>query len=395
MAKKLGWNTNFEIDDLVIDWEDDIYKSFPFLKLEENGLTMKKLDELTAPSDNSVRGLVKSKHHKLDGLSREKMSGLLGSLTHGWDRTSWPIPFIKVNGEKQIFDRRHTYYVLQELNNDCKNISQVQSAEYIRVKSELGGIINRFSDISILMMASMWGNVYGPNVDDTKFYQFKAVITKILRQEKEFLGLKKDKIFTKDIIRDLFKYMGGEDRYPDNNATVTRVINGSYADLNDDKKSEGTDEPCIMSNIEAFNGYIEESDEWLPNNKEDENAIYRNYVISNNAYHMTDIIRKLTLTICKEELKVKPGKDAKLTKVILYNEKQSDQSDEIRKSRKSFEKEFAKLFYTIRDSVLLPVENYLNKDVIPRKKLSDFNLEVYAMHQIEGEEEPIKLLGEY
>ena len=150
-----------------------------------------------------------------------------------------------------------------------------------------------------------------------------------------------------------------------------------------------------MSNIEAFNGYIEQSDEWLPNNKEDENAIYRNYVISNNAYHMTDIIRKLTLTICKEELKVKPGKDSKLTKVILYNEKQSNQSDEIRKSRKSFEKEFAKLFYTIRDSVLLPVENYLNKDVIPRKKLSDFNLEVYAMHQIEGEEEPIKLLGEY
>ena len=41
------------------------------------------------------------------------------------------------------------------------------------------------------------------------------------------------------------------------------------------------------------------------------------------------------------------------------------------------------------------LENYLNKDVIPRKKLSDFNLEVYAMHQIEGEEEPIKLLGEY
>ena len=60
-----------------------------------------------------------------------------------------------------------------------------------------------------------------------------------------------------------------------------------------------------------------------------------------------------------------------------------------------FEKEFANLFYTIRDAVLLPVEDYLNKDVIPRKKLSDFNLEVYAMHQIEGEEEPIKLLGEY
>ena len=57
-----------------------------------------------------------------------------------------------------------------------------------------------------------------------------------------------------------------------------------------------------------------------------------------------------------------------------------------------FEKEFANLFYTIRDAVLLPVEDYLNKDVIPRKSISDFNLEVYAMHQIEDEEEPIRLL---
>ena len=391
MAKKLGFDSNFTIDDLVVNWEDDIYKAFPFLKLEKDGLTMKDLDSLTVPMDNSVRGLTKSKNHHLDGLSKQKMTGLTGSLKYGWDRTSWPIPFIKVNGEKQIFDRRHTYFVCQQINEKCKNISAIPAAEYVRVKSDLGKVINKFSDISILMMASMCGNVYGPTVDDTKDHQYIKVITKILRQEKEFLGVPPHTLFNKDVIKSVFKYMGGEDRYPNDQRTQTRVINTVYESLTNQKQDKSP-ERCINSNIDAFNDFIEKSDEWLPNNKETETTIYRNYSISDINYHMTDVIRKLTLSVCKEELKTKPGEDAKLTKVLLYNEKQSDQSDRIRKSRRVFEKEFANLFYTIRDAVLLPVEDYLNKDVIPRKSISDFNLEVYAMHQIEDEEEPIRLL---
>jgi hypothetical protein len=139
-----------------------------------------------------------------------------------------------------------------------------------------------------------------------------------------------------------------------------------------------------------LNSYIEESDEWLPNNKEDDVTKYWTKMISKNTWHMSDIVRQLTMTVCKEDLN--KGPKAKLTKVILYNDKQSNKSDDIRRSRAEFEKQFQEMFETIRDSVLLPVEKVLNKDVIPRKELSDYKLEVYAMNQIEGEEEPFRLL---
>ena len=61
MAKKLTWNSNFSTDDLSLDWEDDIYESFPFLKLKKDGLKMTKIDDLSVIIDNMVRGLTKSK----------------------------------------------------------------------------------------------------------------------------------------------------------------------------------------------------------------------------------------------------------------------------------------------------------------------------------------------
>ena len=105
MAKKLPWINDFTTNDLVINWEDDIYNGFPFLNLKENGLSMKLLTDLTAPDDNMVRGITKSGSRSVDGLVSQKLVGLRGSLKHGWDRTSWPIPFMFVNGEiKSLID---------------------------------------------------------------------------------------------------------------------------------------------------------------------------------------------------------------------------------------------------------------------------------------------------
>tara|TARA_B100001113_G_scaffold346497_1_gene337511 strand:+ start:190 stop:1395 length:1206 start_codon:yes stop_codon:yes gene_type:complete len=390
MAKKLPWSIDFTTNDLVINWEDDIYNGFPFLNLKDNGLSMKQLNDLTAPDDNMVRGIAKSGSRSVDGLVSQKLVGLRGSLQYGWDRTSWPIPFMFVNGENQIFDRRHTYHVLQERAKECTNISEVPTAEYVRVKSKLGGIINKFSDASIQMMAAMWGNVYGPISDDTKDHQFVGSITKILRQEQVFLSASKNTIFTIDVIKDVFKYMGGEDRYPNDSRTQTRIINGVYDNVHEKKKTSSSGTPCINNNIDAYEAFIkDDSNEWLKNNKVDKisNTVYRNYVISSNTYHITDAVRRLLKSICAEE----QSKDPRTTKVLLYNEKESDQSEKIEKSRENFENSLAELYYPIRDAALNPVEKIINKDIIPRKSLNDFDLEVYAMHQIEGEEEPVKL----
>ena len=42
MAKKLRWGSNFSIDDLVVNKDDDIYLEFPFLELEELEMCKKK-----------------------------------------------------------------------------------------------------------------------------------------------------------------------------------------------------------------------------------------------------------------------------------------------------------------------------------------------------------------
>tara|TARA_B100000579_G_scaffold1392_1_gene1106 strand:- start:1491 stop:2714 length:1224 start_codon:yes stop_codon:yes gene_type:complete len=395
MAKKLPLDNDMSIDDLVINWEDDIYMDFPFLKLKENGLSMEPFSDLTVIQDNMVRGLsVNNKtRHYLDGLEKSKLEGLRGSLQYGWDRTSWPFPFIFVNGEKQIFDRRHTFYVLKELSKQCGNISVVPTAEYVRVKSDLGGIINRFSDSSIQMMASMWGNVYGPTSDDAKDHQFVGAITKICRQEKEFLNISK-KTFTREVIAEIFKYMGGEDRYSNPKKTThTKIVNAVFNNINSSDSNRSVAIGCINNNIDAFEAFINDSsNEWLANNKENalSNTIYRNYVVSSNTYHITDAVRRLMKSLCAEE----QNKDPRTTKVLLYNEKESNQSGKIYKSRDNFEDALAEIYYPIRDAALLPIKEHFGEEYftkIPKKSLNDFDLEVYAMHQIDGEEEPVRL----
>ena len=56
------------------------------------------------------------------------------------------------------------------------------------------------------------------------------------------------------------------------------------------------------------------------------------------------------------------------------------------KSRNIFITQLNKVWYTRRDDVLEPVENILNKDIIPRKLLSDFNMEIWVLQQLETEE---------
>ena len=92
MAKKLPWGT-FTHEDLRVDSEDDIYASFPFLTFV--GMMMMVIKSLVIPDENQVRGI---KH-----LISQKLVGLSGSLIYGWDRTSWPIPFVEVEGKNQIF----------------------------------------------------------------------------------------------------------------------------------------------------------------------------------------------------------------------------------------------------------------------------------------------------
>lgn len=379
MAYKLPWGSNFSTDDLCVDYKDDIYTDFPFLKLKENGLQMKALNELHSPNENTVRGA------GAKGLITTKQQAIKGQIKKGWDRTSWPIPFITLDNKATIFDRRHTVGACQELDLQYDNIKDVPTAEYERVYPKIGGVINTFCDESIAMMASMWGNVYGPIADDTKDHQFENTITKILKLEAERLDTEVHNLFTVDTAKLIFKYMGGEDRY-DDPRTLTRIPNNVVAALNSPESVKGIN--CVNYDEQDLNDFIDDNEDWQPTNTENDNTLFFTYKLSKNPSHVREVVARLLQKVCEVENAHKEGETLKTLKVILWNEKQGRKADEIVKSRETFVDELNKTWYTRRDNVLLPLEGILNQKVLDdyRKKLNDLNMEIWCMKQLENEE---------
>ena len=375
MADKLPWGSNFSIDDLVVDRRDDIYKDFPFLELKEDGLNMTPIGELHSPNENTVRGTT--------GFIKQKQQAIKGSIKKGWDRTSFPIPFLIIGILKIIFDRRHTLSGCQELDTEFGNVESVPTAEYERVYPKIGGVINSFSDESIAMMASMWGNVYGPIADDTKDHQFENTIVRILKAEAKRLDIDVHSLFTIDTAQLLFKYMGGLDRYQDPR-TITRIPNNAVAALTSSETAKGIN--TVNTHQSDVDQFIIDSDDWQPSNTEDDDTVYRTYNISKIAYHQRDVVNRLINTLCDIESKHEDGVPIKKLKVLLWNEKQATKAEDIVLSREIFVKELNRSWYLRRDNVLNEIpDTILDLKENFRKKLNDFNLEIWCMKQLESE----------
>ena len=378
MAKKLSWGSNFSIEDLRVDYEDDIYVNFPFLNLV--GLEMNKVNEFRV-GDNTVRGTK-------DTVS-QKIVGLTGSLLYGWDRTSWPIPFLPIGDIKEAFDRRHTLKVCRE----NKVVKEVPSARYERIFPSNGGILNSFSDHSILTMAAMWGNVFGPIVEDTKDYMFETACVSIIRGE---VDKHEEDLLTRPFVRDLLRHMGCYTRYNDNTTVIERIVTKVVDALKDPEKVVG--QLTINNNEEDIDKFISESDEWQAHNTE--NDAYKFVVIplqDNISFAFTYAERLLT-TVCKNEAEdpkvtIEGTLPPKVTKVLLWNKENSNNAKKIVASRIKFKEKLNQGWQTRRDNVLAPIENILNPTIVDsyRKKLSDLNLEIWCMNQLDDEDEPFEM----
>ena len=378
MAYKLPWGSNFSTDDLSgCESKDDIYQNFPFLKLKENGLQMKPLGDLHSPNENTVRGTT--------GFIKTKQQAIKSSIKKGWERTSWPIPFLMLNTKATIFDRRHTVSALTDLELQYKSIGNVPTAEYERVFPKIGGIINTFSNQSIVMMASMWANVHGPNKDDTKDHQFENTIERILKTEAKRLNSEVHSLYTVDNAQKIFKYMGGHDRYEDPR-TITRIPNNAIANLNSSEEDAGTN--TINYDHDSVDEFIADNpNDWKPHNKTDDTTIYRVYTVDNIADHTRDVVNKILETVCLEENRHKDGEVLKKTKVLLYNKNQSKKAPSIKLSRKIFIEQINKGWYSRRDNILSTLPNdLLDLKEEFRKKLDDLELEIWWMAQLDGEE---------
>ena len=382
MAKKLTWGSNFSIEDLVVNSEDDIYINFPFLELDD--LEMSKVSELRV-GDNTVRGTK-------DTVS-QKIVGLKGSLFYGWDRTSWPIPFMPIGDWKEVFDRRHTLKVCRE--NPA--IEEVPSAKYKRVFPSNGGIYNSFLDHSILTMAAMWGNVYGPIVEDTKDYQFETACVNIIEAEKD--RHEDFDLITRSFVRNLLKHMGCYTRYNENTAVVERIVTKILDSLRDPEQVVG--QLTINNNEEDIDNFITESDDWKPHNVEDDNNYYFVVPIRDHDGYCYTYADRLLRIVCERENpkektpleEVLPPTPPKTVKVLLWNKDNSTNAKKIVESRIKFKKRLNDSWQIRRDNILAPIGQVIQPSILDgyRKKLSDLNMEIWCMNQLEDEDEPFEM----
>ena len=369
MAKKLTWGS-FSTDDLVIDEQDDIYLLFPFLAFV--GMLMVKKNEFRITL-NAVRGIK-------DTVS-QKLVGLAGSLFYGWDRTSWPVPFLTVKGEKETFDRRHTVKVC--LNNN--SVDEIPGAEYRRVRPENGGIFNDFLDKSIITMAAMWGNVFGPIVEDTKDYMFETACVHIIREELEREDIEHEEdLLTRSFVRKLLKYMGCYTRYNDNTTVTERIVTKVLDSLRDPEAVVG--QLTINNNEEDVDAFVNSSDEWKGHNQSDDNYYYMMIPIKDHAGWTYTYADRLLRVACEQE-----NSTGKTVKALLHNKENSNNAKKIVTSRIKFKKSILDSWRVRRDNVLAPIEKVLNPDIIERKKLNDLKLEVWFMNQLDDEDEPFEV----
>ena len=324
--------------------------------------------------DNSVRSFKETKDAKMVGLS--------ASLYNGWDRTSWPIPYVKIRtkdtADKEAFDRRHTLNVCRRYNF----VDEVPGAEYKRINAPNKGYFNKFELNSILTMAAMWGNVFGPIVEDTKEHNFETACVRILKTEQAKVDKSECNLIQKDFIKFVLKYMGCYQRY-DNNEQIVNRIAGRVLEAFRSPETVA-DKLAINNNEKDLETFIEQSEDWQADNTEDEKYYYKTIVIQDNDSLCFTYAEKLLTRLCSRS-------DGKITKVLLYNEKNADNPKKIVNSRHLFKQRLNSSYQTRRDAALAPVESILNKEVIPYKKLNEFPLELWCMHQLDDEEEPIEI----
>ncbi len=381
MAKKLPWGS-FTHKDLVLKKDDDPVAEFPYLELAELG--MNPVTELSAPNENTTRGTA--------ALIPTRTQAIFSSIKCGWDRASWPIPFVLVDNRKEIFDRRHTFASCQQVADSFTNILDLPTARYKRVYNPKGGLINKFSDKSISMIVSVYCNVNSPVPENVKDHEFIRSIIRILKHESTLGHTPKHELYTLDLCKQIFKEMGGYERYEDPR-TLSRIPNNAHTTLleKDEEDVGGTN--TINNNFisghkdNSIDKFIFDNDGWQQHNSSDDTTHYSAYAISKTEWHTKQTANAIIDKCIELERTAKEsGERPKKSKVLVYNENQANQANMIVKSRNVLKNCMNKVWYTRRDSVLDPVEGVLVKDMIPRKLLSEFDLEIWVLNQLEGEE---------
>ena len=358
MAKKIAWDA-LSVDKLLVTNEDDPFINFPLLKLIGREIARKSSLIITT---NSVRGV--------KDTGEEKRTDLQCSLDEGWDRSSWPIPYMLVDSSKEVFDRRHTKKAADSHNH----IKSLPAAQYVRVDVPDLGWLNDLCDRSVRECAAIYGNVVSPVPADAKDHHFVSAA-------KVVFGLENITDASRKEIGQLLDLMGIQRRY-NHKATISGIITRIYDELRDDKSVVGKDshdtDKCY---IDAF--INDPTNNFMPNDHVADPTVHIIKTIEDNKSFLRRYADDLIRKACQAE------EDEKQLKVLVVNTSNT-QSKKIQNSRDFLKAYLFESWNLRRDNVLKPIQNLFNTKVfeVPSKKLGELNMEIWIKDQIEGETEP-------
>jgi hypothetical protein len=355
MAKKLSWDT-LSVDQLLVNEIDDPFIDFPLLQLLRREIANK--GELVITT-NSVRGV--------KDTGEEKRTDLQCSLYEGWDRTSWPIPYMLIDSAKEVFDRRHT----KKAADSHPHIKSIPAAQYVRVDVPDLGWLNDMLDRSVRECAAIVGNVVSPVPADAKDHHFVSAAVTVFNLENMKSPSRKE-------IGQLLDLMGIQQRY-NHKATITGIITKVWDHFRDDNSVVGqVSHHTDKSDIEDF---INDPDnDFMPHDYEDETTLHIIKTIEDNKSFLRRYADDLIRKACETELK------NKRLKVLIVNTTNT-QSKKIQNSRNLLKDFMFESWNLRRDNVLLPVKDMFNFG-IPEKKLGELNMEIWIKDQIDPETEP-------
>ena len=390
IGKRLAWDSNFTIKSLEkegLTAEHNPLYRFPFLALK--GLRMEDVDVLICPSCNSPRGY--------RDIFVGKQEPLANSLIEGWWVHSWLIPLLK----GIYFDRRHTVKTILELNRlNLINAKYIPVADYERVYIDHEPLISSFTDDSIMQMAGMMGNVVKGD-DDAQGDHFVNTCQEIIKREYTISG--NSELKSKEFIRRMLTYMGAGIRFSDKKGYVSTGLPNRVWNHFNTVATPGAGQKTFGVEDINRNKFINDSDDWADgcwnNHEEDNEYMYRVFVLDNIEDHQRILYQKITQWMYKldNEARNKPTVtqetvEPRTFKVLLWckqtNKFEAAHAPNIISSRDKFKTGFRNYFYDTRSSVTSNFEVALPKNYEENcKHLSDYKLEIHFKPQVEGEDE--------
>lgn len=357
MARKVRFE-NLTVQDVKskLDKLDDPLIDFPLLKFVK--FSLEKTKHLIV-RDNGARGTAKERGN-VHALNASFNAG-------GWDLTKWPFPFLVSKTLKTLIDRRHSHAAANQLA-----ISKVPGVEYVEVEGHKYSFLKPESKI---ILAGLYINATDGTTNAVQDH-FVFVVVRVCQDNNlDYTNIK--------IVREILDLCGINKRYNYIGA-ITTIENTIL---------KWGDEPTRMtenSTDEEIKDYIEKTDNPFGNNTTDKNGTKLLTMVADthfNKRYAWDLLRHLW----------EAERDGYAVKILVQSRKgtalgvKTDRDDLFFKVV-----EYCNLAY---DSYKTHAEDVINGKLkatgwtvdFPYKGPHSLGGEVYVLHQLEGEEEPIQV----